>query len=200
MKICVFTLKGGVGKTTLSALISLAHKFQLVTNDRHTPFDAFPQGRVIQLGSYEDLPESEKLAEDVVFDFGGFADPRLIDALKISDALIIPTLTSFQDLRLALATEKELHSMVSPKTKKLIVVNRVRSDEEGDEAQLFLEEHTLTPSAILRQSKIAERVLRDAPDLNAIREGKSATARFDRYVYRNFLNGFAIIEQHLDLV
>jgi cellulose biosynthesis protein BcsQ len=199
MKICVFTLKGGVGKTTLSALICLAHKFQLVTNDRHTPYEAFPAGRVVQLGAYEDLPTGENLAEDVVFDFGGFADPRLIDALKISDALVIPTLTSFQDLRLAIATENELKPIAPPKIKKLIVINRVRTDQEGEEAQLYLEEHTLTPSAILRQSKVAERVLREAPDLSVMREGKSSMDRFDRYVYRNFLKGFATIEQHLDL-
>lgn len=91
-KITVYSLKGGQGKTSISAAIGLELDYQIITNDIHSPLQKIiKEGNVLKLEPNEALP-SEKSLEggNIIFDLGGYLDPRVVDALKMSDMVIAP--------------------------------------------------------------------------------------------------------------
>ena len=91
-KIAVWTFKGGEGKTTIACAIALEGDWAIITNDLHSDLtSALDESRYLVLQPGQPLPTEEDLAgADIIFDPGGFLDTRMIDAIKMSDYVIIP--------------------------------------------------------------------------------------------------------------
>lgn len=90
MKITVWNLKGGQGKTVLSLSLAMQYGFYVVTNDVHSPIDEIlEEGKALRVGVNEDLPEVPEDI-DLIYDFGGYPDHRVIEAAKQSKYVIIP--------------------------------------------------------------------------------------------------------------
>ena len=89
MSIVVYSIKGGVGKTTLSVQISQMLDYTYVTNDSHSSaHNLMPEekGFLVSSEEYEEIPYDDK----VVYDFGGFKDTRINDIIKKSNKIVIP--------------------------------------------------------------------------------------------------------------
>ena len=75
MSITFFTIKGGVGKTTLSVQVAQMLGYDYITNDGHSAVvDLLDEDRALLVS------ESEKeipFFKNVVYDFGGFKDLRI---------------------------------------------------------------------------------------------------------------------------
>ena len=110
MSYVVYSIKGGVGKTTLSVQISQMLEFTYVTNDSHSSaHNLMPEekGFLVSSEEYEEIP----FDENVVYDFGGFKDKRINEVIKQVNKVIIPTLTSIVDVQATLATLKDVMDM-----------------------------------------------------------------------------------------
>jgi len=90
MKITIWNLKGGQGKTVLSLALAMQYDFYVVTNDVHSPIDQILEdGKALRVGNNESLPDvPEEL--NLIYDFGGYPDHRVIEAAKKSKFVIIP--------------------------------------------------------------------------------------------------------------
>jgi len=91
-KITVYTLKGGEGKTTIACAIALESDWAIITNDVHSDLtSALKEESYLVLDPHHPLPTKEDLyGANIIFDPGGFLDERMIDAIKMSDYVIIP--------------------------------------------------------------------------------------------------------------
>lgn len=90
MKITIWNLKGGQGKTVLSLSLAMEYGFYVVTNDVHSPIDeVLGEDRAFRVGtgeSFPDVPDDLNL----IYDLGGYADSRVIESLEKSDVIIVP--------------------------------------------------------------------------------------------------------------
>ena len=129
MSIVVYSIKGGVGKTTLSVQISQMLDYTYVTNDSHSSaHNLMPEekGFLVSSEEYEEIPYDDR----VVYDFGGFKDTRINDIIKKSNKVIIPTLTSIVDVQATLATLKDV---IEVNKNIIIVVNRTKNNNKSTE-------------------------------------------------------------------
>ena len=127
MKITIFSLKGGVGKTSISVNLALTLKYGIITNDVYTPLE-----RVIAKESLLKLSQNQALPDlpenyDIIFDFGGYVDSRVVEAINISNYVIIPVTSSYLDLQLAINTIEEIKKY---NNNIIIVANMISSQKD----------------------------------------------------------------------
>jgi len=127
MKITIFNLKGGQGKTTISLSLSLLYKFLIVTNDEYSPIDkVLPKGHVKHLTKTDPLPSVPDNV-NLIYDFGGYPDSRLIGAVQKSNLVIIPIIyESPLDMQTTIKTIKEIEQH---NKNILIIVNKTQKDD-----------------------------------------------------------------------
>jgi len=91
-KIIIYSLKGSQGKTTLAAALALELDWQIITNDAHSDLTkVVKEENILMLEPENQLPPAAELGDaNIIFDPGGFIDPRMIEAIKMSDYVIIP--------------------------------------------------------------------------------------------------------------
>ena len=90
MKIVIWNLKGGQGKTVISLSIALLRGSYVITNDTYSPIEkVLPEGHALQMDPQDDLPDVPDDIE-LIYDFGGYPDSRVIKAIKQADVVLIP--------------------------------------------------------------------------------------------------------------
>lgn len=184
MSYVIYSIKGGVGKTTLSVQISQMLEYTYVTNDPHSSaHNLLPEekGFLVSKDEYEEIPYDD----NVVYDFGGFIDPRINDIIKQSNKVLIPTLTSIVDLQATLATLKDV---IEINKNIIILINRAKNNNKANELKDYLEEEikkeykeVQIPIIFVRESSVLEDSLFDCEYV----ENKAGNNRFKRHIYRN---------------
>ena len=112
MKVTTWSLKGGVGKTSIALNIALTCKCKIIINESYSLLKNFLNDKeLLQLGMSEKIPAIPK-DESVVFDMGGGVDKRVIDCLKQSDFLLIPTTANDIDLQSTINTIQEVQKYI----------------------------------------------------------------------------------------
>ena len=132
LTICNF--KGGVGKSLIAHQLITSYDYNGIEIDPYGSLaDRLPD-RVQKIDiTAQTLPE----AENTIFDFGGFDDIKLDQAIEQSDLVIvpfIPTLESVQGTADTLMRIKELDRPI------LLVANMVQKPEDVKEAQFVFED------------------------------------------------------------
>lgn len=196
MSFVVYSIKGGVGKTTLSVQISQMLEYTYVTNDSHSSaHNLMPEekGFLVSSEEYEEIP----FDNNIVYDFGGFKDTRIKDIIKQSKKIIIPTLTSIVDLQATLATLKDIAEV---NKNIIIVINRAKSNNKALELKEYLEEeikksyNDLNITIIfVRESSVLEDSLFDCEYV----ENKAGDNRFKRHIYRNAIEDMITLKNSL---
>ncbi|GGD36222.1 hypothetical protein GCM10012288_07790 [Malaciobacter pacificus] len=184
MSYVVYSIKGGVGKTTLSVQISQMLDFTYVTNDSHSSaHNLMPEekGFLVSKDEYKEIP----FDENVVYDFGGFKDERIKDILTKVNKVVIPTLTSIVDVQATLATLKDV---INVNKNIIIVINRTKNNNKAVELKEYLTEEInkqfnsiFIPIIFVRDSSVLEDSLFDCEYI----EDKAGNNRFKRHIYRN---------------
>lgn len=174
MRITVFTLKGGQGKTSISLALALLYDFLVVTNDEYSPID-----KVLSKGQVKHLKQNESLPPvpadvDLIFDFGGYPDGRVLDALACSDWVIIPVIyDSPLEMQTAIKTIREIEQF---NKNILLVVNRTHKGT-FEAAKTILDGFVKYPLFEVKQSTAFSKM---------VTEGKSIRQLMDD----NFLLGY----------
>ena len=197
MSIVVYSIKGGVGKTTLSVQISQMLDYTYVTNDSHSSaHNLMPEekGFLVSSEEYEEIPYDDK----VVYDFGGFKDTRINDIIKKSNKVIIPTLTSIVDVQATLATLKDV---IEVNKNIIIAVNRTKNNNKSTELKEYLLEEieklygkVNIPIIFVRDSSVLEDSLFDCEYV----EIKAGNNRFKRHIYRNAIEDMIDLRKTLE--
>ncbi len=169
MKITVYNLKGGVGKTSLSLNLSLTLDYGIITNDVYSPMEnVLPSSRLLKIEPNEDIPD---IPEDynTIFDFGGYLDNRVIDALKISDFVIIPVVCNMLNVQVSINTIEEIKKY---NNNIVIVANRVQGEDFKNLKNAFEELEYKYPIIPIKQSKALDAVFEKKKSIaSLVKEG-----------------------------
>jgi cellulose biosynthesis protein BcsQ len=193
----VYSIKGGVGKTTLSVQISQMFDYTYVTNDSHSSaHNLMPEekGFLVSSEEYDEIP----FDENIVYDFGGFKDTRINNIIKQANKIIIPTLTSIVDVQATMATLKDVAQI----NKNIVIaINRTKNNNKAIELKEYLSDEIkksfqdLDISIIfVRESSVLEDSLFDCEYV----ETKAGTNRFKRHIYRNAIEDMIILKKDLE--
>ena len=197
MSFVVYSIKGGVGKTTLSVQISQMIDYTYVTNDSHSSaHNLMPEekGFLVSSEEYDEIP----FDENIVYDFGGFKDTRINNIIRQANKIIIPTLTSIVDVQATMATLKDVAQI----NKNIVIaINRTKNNNKAIELKEYLTEEIkksfqdLEISIIfVRESSVLEDSLFDCESV----ETKAGTNRFKRHIYRNAIEDMIVLKKDLE--
>ena len=197
MSFVVYSIKGGVGKTTLSVQITQMLDYTYVTNDSHSSaHNLMPEekGFLVSIEEYEEIPYDD----NIVYDFGGFKDTRINDIIKQAKKIVIPTLTSIVDVQATMATLKDV---IEINKNIIIVVNRAKNNNKATELKEYLDDEIKKldssiniPIIFVRESSVLEDSLFDCEYV----ETKAGTNRFKRHIYRNAIEDMIKLKKILE--
>ncbi len=197
MSFVVYSIKGGVGKTTLSVQITQMLDYTYVTNDSHSSaHNLMPEekGFLVSIEEYEEIP----FDDNVVYDFGGFKDTRINDIIKQAKKILIPTLTSIVDVQATMATLKDV---IEINKNIVIIVNRAKNNNKAIELKEYLDDEIKKldsniniPIIFVRESSVLEDSLFDCEYV----ETKAGTNRFKRHIYRNAIEDMIKLKTTLE--
>ena len=197
MSFVVYSIKGGVGKTTRSVQISQMLEHTYVTNDSHSSaHNLMPEekGFLVSIEEYEEIPYDD----NVVYDFGGFKDTRINDIIKQANKIVIPTLTSIVDVQATMATLKDVLEI---NKNIILVVNRTKNNNKAIELKEYLvdeikklDSNINIPIIFVRESSVLEDSLFDCEYV----ETKAGNNRFKRHIYRNAIEDMIELKKTLE--
>jgi len=135
MKYLIVSVKGGVGKTGFALNLATYINAQCVTND----LVVNDNSGIIQLEpKKKSIPIKFCANVPAVFDFGASynnIDPKLAHAVKLSDVIVIPTLTDARSLQGTIDTVNLVKVADKPIA---IIINNFTSDTKFKHAKNFL--------------------------------------------------------------
>ena len=137
IRLTFWSVKGGVGKTTLALNFSFHFDCGIITNERYTMLDrVLTKEQFLKLAPDQTVPSIPK-EHSIIFDMGGFLDTRVQQALKQSDYVIIPTTPDKLDLQGAISTIGEVKDI---NNNIIVVVNKTENKEEFESAKELIEQ------------------------------------------------------------
>ena len=127
----VFSLKGGVGKTAFSIALSLELEKKgldvpVLSNDRVSIVEDVLGERGMVLEENQDFPSQLKKNDDFILDLGGFLDDRVVNVVKKSKNVVIPTLSDYGSLQATITTVNDIKRLNDNVT---IILNRIDKNE-----------------------------------------------------------------------
>ena len=155
MKLCIYSFKGGVGKTSIALNLAIELNAGIVTNDISTPIrNVLGDKRTLQIMPGQTFPNINEDI-DLIYDLGGYADKRAIEEIKKADLVIIPTFKNESpDLSTCIESVKEIQKF---NTKILIIANKVKKGHY-DYIKESLEAHFNYPILPLNDSTALQRI------------------------------------------
>lgn len=154
----VFSLKGGVGKTALSVSMSMEMfrngiEVPIISNDPVSIVEKVMGDNGWILPQGKEFPSELKTNSDYILDLGGFLEQRIIDVIKKSKNVIIPTPNDYASIQATIMTVNDVKKL----NKNLVfVVNRIDKKEFMDFYEVIRDACGNFPVFPLKNSKAFE--------------------------------------------
>lgn len=129
MFIVVYNFKGGEGKSKIAANLALTMDYSVVTNDIYSPIDnLFNEDKVMKLHPNDAMPDFD-VTDNIIFDFGGYPDSRVVKILEQAALVIVPITNEEDNIQVGINTIDEIKNYTN---NIVIVANKtVKGDYEA---------------------------------------------------------------------
>jgi len=170
MKITVFNLKGGQGKTTVSLALALSYGFLVVTNDEYSPIDKIlPKGHAKILRHGEALPVVPDDA-NIIYDFGGYPDERILSAMKKSNWIIVPVIyDSPLDVQVTIKSVREIEKH----NKNILLVANKAQQKDLDSLKKIFDDFFSYPLFRIKKSTAFVKMIKNKKSLQELTQNNS---------------------------
>lgn len=157
MNIVITNQKGGVGKSMIAHQLITQYGFLGVEIDPYGDLaERLPQ-QVQKIGLTDTLPTD---VENTIFDFGGFDDVKVDQAVALSDLVIIPFIATPESLQATIKTVNKVKEFDKP---ILFIANMSQKEQDIQEAKFVFDDilgfecHLVTlPLSVALQTAIFE--------------------------------------------
>ncbi len=124
MNLLFYSAIGRQGKTTHAIGYAQYKKSKLYTNDiqnatKELYGDMFKEGDFVEIGIGNKIEVDDK--HDIIFDFGGYIDSRLVDVIKYVDACIVPI--SYQSKSEYIPAIRTINALAEHNKNIIILIN-----------------------------------------------------------------------------
>lgn len=127
MNVCIYSFKGGVGKSSIALNLALEFEAGIITNDISKPLkNVLGEDRVLQISPGKEFPKIKEKMK-LIYDLGGYADSRAVEQLKTADLVIVPTYRNESpDLSTCIESLREVERY---NNNILVIANRCKKDD-----------------------------------------------------------------------
>ena len=197
MKIVMFNLKGGQGKSSIALNLALTMDMNIISNDIITQIeDVLPPDNFLKIGKDEDFPNIEEDI-DIIYDLGGWLDNRTISILKQADLIIIPMINGIMNNKTSLNSIEQVKNI---NKNILIIANKTKKDDYNIICELvnkyFSEENF--PILELRETTAFEKIMEKEESIqNIVEKDKLLKFSYSRVV-EQFNNIITFIRKNIN--
>ena len=178
MKICTFNLKGGVGKSVLAINLARSFKLDYVTND---------ESIITQLYANANYVDKPTLADDTIFDLGGFLSPHISKIISGVDIVIVPCVNDYLTIAKTIQSIKQIeHKNI------LVIANRLEEQKDFDEIVANING---VCSAILPLNK--SKIFKNSIEYSSSIEELANDNKLNKYLYKTVIKQYKTVIEHI---
>ena len=187
-KVTVWTIKGGCGKTNISGELALRLEYPVITNERESMLvHLLPKGKLKILKPEEEVPN---LDCGVIFDFGGYIDSRITEALAQSHYVLVPTLPEVSEIQGCIST---IQSIKKYNNNIVVIANKLESKTDIDVVTDAIKKIGDYPIFGIKKSRALPNIYVEKKSLSKSAESSPLL----RYAYKTVSSQFEDLIKHL---